>query len=512
MPRKIKIDSIGKTFEFPDGTPDAVIDKAVREEILPHYQQQAAPQSPSVPSENQTPQQPSQPSFSTMFGRTMGAPTTPEEAGGMLTGKSGVMEGAADSPFNPQGGVNLPNGFNPGSTAKNVLTNMGNSIARGVKGGAQQFSEAVDNVKHGGPILSNIGKAASGYADILSSVNPVINSGGESGKEFAKGNVPGGLGAFAAGMIQGGAMGRSMGKPTAPPSPSALFDEMRVAPQRRAFPELAKVPANEIAGLEDIYRAAAPTGKNQGFRANLHAALPDLKAVAADLNLKESSGGIISPDMRVRATVDALNTRLDSIYTNERLAQVQRNAGTPVEIKLNTDARRGMEFLAANAGESGTQQLASSALKRGALPMEQADILAQAANKYLKGYEKLPSEQKMSMQMTNSKIGGLKELDRSLGSSLNKTLTDAGEVGLRDYERRYAGVSAVRDALQDRMNAAELKQEGAMGAVGRVTRPAAKLITGGKSGIASASQAAVADVNIGKQLQSGFKKLSAGKQ
>jgi hypothetical protein len=42
LPRKIKIDSIGKTFEFPDGTPDDVIDKAVREEILPQYQQQAA--------------------------------------------------------------------------------------------------------------------------------------------------------------------------------------------------------------------------------------------------------------------------------------------------------------------------------------------------------------------------------------------------------------------------------------------------------------------------------------
>lgn len=42
MPRRITVDSIGKTFEFPDGTPDDVIDKAVREEILPHYQQQAS--------------------------------------------------------------------------------------------------------------------------------------------------------------------------------------------------------------------------------------------------------------------------------------------------------------------------------------------------------------------------------------------------------------------------------------------------------------------------------------
>jgi hypothetical protein len=42
-------------------------------------------------------------------------------------------------------------------------------------------------------------------------------------------------------------------------------------------------------------------------------------------------------------------------------------------------------------------------------------------------------------------------------------------------------------------------------------KPAAgvvRAITGGPSGVASASQAAVADVNIGRRLQVGFKKLT----
>jgi hypothetical protein len=85
------------------------------------------------------------------------------------------------------------------------------------------------------------------------------------------------------------------------------------------------------------------------------------------------------------------------------------------------------------------------------------------------------------------------------------SLANRGEPGISEYERRYAGLSSVRDQLQSRMNAVELQRSNP---VGRTVGPLLKVFTGGKSGIASASQAAVSDVNIGRELQTGFRELA----
>jgi hypothetical protein len=44
VPRKIRVDQLGKTFEFPDGTSDADIDRIVRTEIMPAYAKQNSAQ------------------------------------------------------------------------------------------------------------------------------------------------------------------------------------------------------------------------------------------------------------------------------------------------------------------------------------------------------------------------------------------------------------------------------------------------------------------------------------
>jgi hypothetical protein len=115
----------------------------------------------------------------------------------------------------------------------------------------------------------------------------------------------------------------------------------------------------------------------------------------------------------------------------------------------------------------------------------------------------------MQVQTANPKIGGLKALDNDLRDNLNGVLQSNGEKGLYSYERRYAGLSSVLDQLQSRMNATELKQQGLVGAVGQYTRPLLKVIKDGPAGVPSASQAAVSDVNIGRTLQTGLKKLKA---
>jgi hypothetical protein len=175
------------------------------------------------------------------------------------------------------------------------------------------------------------------------------------------------------------------------------------------------------------------------------------------------------------------------------------------------DAVRGLEYIEATAGEEPIRDLATKAISKKPLTLAEADQLAQAANQYLKTFERMQPEGKVQATTINPKISGLKAIDTELGSSLNRMLTSYDEPGLRSYERRFAALSSVREQLESRMNAAELKQEGMLGAAGRVTRPIGKLLKDGPSGVPSASQAATADVNIGRTLQMGLKKLKASR-
>jgi hypothetical protein len=280
-------------------------------------------------------------------------------------------------------------------------------------------------------------------------------------------------------------------------------------PQGKIMPSAAELPILAKSGLEHIFEAAAPTSMNKGFRENLNVAAPDLADIAHKVDISEAKGGVINPDMRVRATVKAIREHQEGMYEQERAPQIQRNANAPVKIGTNANAVRGLEYLEATAGDVADSQIAKKALEERTLTVEEADKLAQLANKTLRSYEKMTPENKLQLQATNPKIGGIKALDSELGSNLNDVLQSRGETGLRAYERRYAALSAVRDQLESRMNATELKQEGMFGFAGRVTRPAVKLFTEGPSGVPSASQAAVADVNIGRSLQMGMSKLKA---
>jgi hypothetical protein len=272
--------------------------------------------------------------------------------------------------------------------------------------------------------------------------------------------------------------------------------------QAKVMPTALNLPRLAREGVEDIFRAAAPTGKNVSFRDNAYAAAHDLADVARKMDLTEAKGGIVNPDMRVRATVQALSEHLDEMYKTERAPQIAAHADAVVDIPLG-DATRGLEFIKRSGGTLADQALADKAIRMGKLTLSEADQLAMTANQYLKSFEGMTAPEKLEAISKTPKIGGLKALDMALGKNMNKVLTDAGEKGLRDYERRYAGVAAIRDQLSDRINAVELKRG--------LDFPGSELIKGaikGKSGIASASQAAVADVNIGERLQAGFQKLN----
>jgi hypothetical protein len=272
---------------------------------------------------------------------------------------------------------------------------------------------------------------------------------------------------------------------------------------RATIPEASAMTPKASFGVEKIYRAAAPVGSDPMFRQNLYKAAGDLAEIgqAAEAKLESAKGGTIQPDMRVRATVESINDHLKQMYEQERAPQIARNAENPIANKFGKDATDALNRLTRNAGLDADRSLASKALNGDHLTLAETDQLAKLVNKELLGYESMTPAERAAQTQTNRRMAGLKSLDKELSQKIATELDSRGEPGIKDYEGRYAALSGVRDQLQSRMNAVELSRS-------IPGSRAIKGIMGGKSGIASASQAAVADVNIGQQLQSGFKALT----
>jgi hypothetical protein len=285
------------------------------------------------------------------------------------------------------------------------------------------------------------------------------------------------------------------------------YYQAKTSAVRATIPEAAKLPPQAVEGIEKVFRASAPVGSDPQFRSQLYASAGDLAEIGrrAEAKLASAEGGVVQPDMRPKATIEAIKDYQKEMYQNERAPQIARHDTNLVDTGLSTDAKSGLEYLANNAGESATRSLAQKALDVPDMTLAEADTLARTVNTELRKFESMNPADKSAAMQTNSKISGLKDLDRQLGQKINTELTRVGEEGLTQYERRYAALSKVRDQLQKRANAVELVQPGMIKAV---VQPVARALTGGKSGIASASQAAVADVNIGRMLQKGLKQLA----
>jgi hypothetical protein len=281
----------------------------------------------------------------------------------------------------------------------------------------------------------------------------------------------------------------------------ALKNKVVSGKQQNVLASAAKLPMSAVEGAEKVYRAAAPTGKNSGFRENVYQAAGDLAEIGRKLDLSEAQGGIVNPDLRVRATADAIREHMAEMYKNERAPQIQAIADKDITMHVSPDASEGLAYLKRAGGTDEIRMVAAKALEERVLTGAEADKLAMAANENLRGFERLTPAEKMQNQMTNRRLGSIKELDRTLGAKLDNALKEVGQPGIRGYERRYAALGEIERQLRDRMNAVELDVD-----KGKALRPITGILRG-KAGIASASQAAVADVNIGRQLQQGLKQL-----
>ena len=286
------------------------------------------------------------------------------------------------------------------------------------------------------------------------------------------------------------------------PEVGGAIGSARTSAVRSTVPEAATLPTQAIQGAEQVYRAAAPTGGDPQFRSNVYTAAGDLAEVAQKVNMDAATGGFIQPDMRVRATVNAINDHLSDMYQNERAPQIDRHADNPVTTNFGPDAKAGLEYLARNAGTDADRALAQNALQSGSMPLGQVDELARAVNRELSPLRGMTAQELAVSEGNSRRFAGLQALDENLSDAIGAELQNQGEPGIDGYERRYAALSQVRDQLQSRMNATELQRQ--VPVVGSLVRS----VMGGKAAIAGASQAAVANVNIGAELANGLDNLA----
>jgi hypothetical protein len=281
----------------------------------------------------------------------------------------------------------------------------------------------------------------------------------------------------------------------------AEINRIKATPIKATVPGAEALPDKAVAGVDDLFRGASPRGGNPRALDNMVAAAGDLAEIGKSVDLSSSKGGNIAPDMRVRATVNAARLQLDKMYNEERLPQIQRHEDNPVAPPQGEDSTNGLSYIAEKAGTASDRAVATKAISGQPLTLGEADQLGRVVNSELHNFESLTGEKKAAMISTDRRINGLKQLDSDLSSSINGELQRNGEPGIAEYERRYAGLSAFRTALETRMNGAELMR----------TNPALQLyraLVSGSRNPAALGQAAVSDVRAGKFLQSGLKKLA----
>ena len=343
----------------------------------------------------------------------------------------------------------------------------------------------------------------------------------KAGQQFYKGDVAGGAGtmigfaaqanpklaprAATAGIEFAENAAKTVGRETiaaAKSIPKLPAKIQRTIAPTPAMTESAKnIPAQARFGAEKLFRATAPTGKNIGFRENLYEAAGDLAEIGRKVDLSESAGGVLNPDMRPRKLVDAITEHQKLMYETERVPQITKHGANPIETKFGPDATEGLKYLGKNAGESSGRNLATNALTGDHLPLSQIDQLAKIVNKELLNFEAMTPAERAAATASNKRLSSLKALDKELSGKIGNELELRGEPGIRIYERRYAALGAVKKQLSTRVNMAELQRWNLPGK--GLIRPILQ------KNVAGASQAATANItSIGRELQIGLRELA----
>lgn len=206
-----------------------------------------------------------------------------------------------------------------------------------------------------------------------------------------------------------------------------------------------------VFGQEGVFRAAGPTSDPQFFD-NVKAASYDLANIyqQTEKQIRDARGGFLNADHRYRATVQGIDNYLKQMYQTERAGQINTAAqyGSRVVVPGNANEIQFMgRWLSRQLPMNSPALRAAELLANNPLapiPIQDADALAIAVNSY---------DLKSAIDRATSKVlSGKNAIDQGLKRGINDTLRNVGQPGIESYERRYAALSRVKEALENKMN------------------------------------------------------------
>ena len=393
------------------------------------------------------PPPPPKPGFIERLGQATGIPTSKAEVEAQGKDIPGAVTEAILGPA-------VPAARGIYDWAKRAAGNIGE--------GLQEEYEAARNIKEGGPIGQNLGKAGAGIVHGGVGSLPFIGEGIErAGQDVLNKNYSGAAGGLT-GVVAQVALpeaiergGRTIsavrsrvasGGITPPPSiPPGLSTEAEAN---------AQIPIARR-GVSNITRAASPAGSNVDFVERAYTAAPDLAEIerrtplkgAVDAQGNPIKGGIVRPDYRIRQFVDNGRSYLDDLWQKEREPQIERNRMAPTATR--DSLTYGMEPADIKALEK----------KIGPIPEEidlsTADDLLRKTNAYLRRMEQLPAEQQYLAREVSPVLDNMANLKNQLHGAIGNVLLEKGEPGVLDFNRRYGATSEILDELRKGMIPAE---------------------------------------------------------
>lgn len=384
------------------------------------------------------------------------------------------------------------------------IANIGQGAAQAVQAAGQMIAHPIDSVKGLAKSAAQLPSQAAALVKDPPSLKDVGDVAGTTAGNLIAGEA---TGEAARGVVK--VAGKAAGAAAEYAKTGTTPAETKIAaPIKAAVPEAAMQPDKAVAATDRLVRAAAPTATDVRARANFHAAAGDLAQVADKVDWDATRGGkgltegSAAPDMRPRAVLKAVNDRMGEMYAQEVEPKIKAMEGVPAKLNANPEAYK---FLATTAGDETTRSLANKAAANPeSISVPEAYQLSRAVNAELVKFESLPADQQYLARTTNPAINKLDGLDESLNQTISQSFKDRGIGGIDNFNRRYAAMASVRRGLSTRVNAAELQRQGTLARAGKVVRA----VTGRNvNAIASASQASLADVNIGDQLERGLKDL-----
>jgi hypothetical protein len=209
-------------------------------------------------------------------------------------------------------------------------------------------------------------------------------------------------------------------------------------------------------GTNDVFRAASPSSANPGFRERLSIAAPDLAEMQRRTPL-QTSGGILNPDFRIREFTTNANSYLDDLWNNQRQPQIDRNAAAVRSLDpIKQSIIESVSDLDRENYPGAAQEVAR---KVNAMPdyesLGQLSDRLREVNAQRSAYRGMTPQEQAAANITAPKIDAINAEYDSLQQAISDELTNRGEQGVQDFDKRYSALSGVRDELQSQQNPAE---------------------------------------------------------